>query len=89
MSNSLKTQKLSETTRFLSDVNTAWELTRDSIIKSCKDTVGFVQLNRKKWMSEETWQKVNHRHKLKEKGLNATTRQHPKKKRKPISQNRH
>ena len=62
------------------DVNTAWELTRDSIIKSCKDTVGFVQLNRKKWMSEETWQKVNHRHKLKEKGLNATTRQHPKKK---------
>ena len=29
-------------------------------------------------MSEETWQKVNHRRKLKEKGLNATTRQHKK-----------
>ena len=60
------------------DVNTAWELTRDSIIKSCENTVGYLQLNRKKWMSEETWQKVNHRLKLNEKGLNATTRQQKK-----------
>ena len=60
------------------DVNTEWELTRDSIIKSCEDTVSYLQLNRKKWMSEETWQKVNHRRKLKEKGLNATTRQQRK-----------
>ena len=30
------------------DVNTAWELTRDSIIKSCENTVGYLQLNRKK-----------------------------------------
>ena len=52
------------------DVNTAWELTRDSIIKPCEDTVSYLQLNRKKCMSEETWQKVNHRRKLKENGLN-------------------
>ena len=36
------------------DVNTALELTRDSIIKSCEDTVGYLKLNRKKLMSEET-----------------------------------
>ena len=35
--------------------NTAWELTRDSIIKSCENTVSYLKLNRKKWMSEETW----------------------------------
>ena len=29
-------------------------------------------------MSEETWQKVNHRRKLKQNGLNATTRQQKK-----------
>ena len=44
-----------EVLKNLNDNDTAWELTRDSIIKSCEDTVGYLQLNRKKWMSEEIW----------------------------------
>ena len=48
-------------------INIAWELIRDSILQSCEVTVGYLQPNRKKWMSEDTNQKVEQRREMKEK----------------------
>ncbi|CAG2214705.1 Craniofacial development protein 2 [Mytilus edulis] len=31
-------------------INTAWEMTRDSIVQACEETVGYLQQNRKQWM---------------------------------------
>ena len=42
-------------------INTAWEMTRDSIVLACEETVGYLQQNRKQWMSENTWKIVNER----------------------------
>jgi hypothetical protein len=44
-------------------------------VQSCEEAVGFTQQNRKRWMSDETWFKVNERRAIKEKLMNATTRQ--------------
>ncbi|CAC5392307.1 Fibrinogen-like protein A,Ryncolin-4,Angiopoietin-related protein 7,Angiopoietin-related protein 1,Ficolin-1-B,Ficolin-2,Ryncolin-1,Fibrinogen-like protein 1,Ficolin-1,Tenascin-X,Tenascin-N,Ryncolin-3,Fibroleukin,Fibrinogen C domain-containing protein 1,Ryncolin-2,Techylectin-5B,Fibrinogen alpha chain,Ficolin-1-A,Tenascin,Angiopoietin-4 [Mytilus coruscus] len=60
------------------NINTAWEMTRDSIVQSCEETVGYLQQNRKQWMSENTWKIVNERRQLKEKFLTAITRQQKK-----------
>ncbi|CAG2200464.1 unnamed protein product [Mytilus edulis] len=48
-------------------INTAWEMTRDSIVQACEETVGYLQQNRKQWMSENTWKIVNERRQVKEK----------------------
>ncbi|CAG2189489.1 unnamed protein product [Mytilus edulis] len=61
-------------------INTAWEMTRDSIVQACEETVGYLQQNRKQWMSENTWKIVNERIQVKEKVLTAITRQQKKKK---------
>jgi ABC-type xylose transport system substrate-binding protein len=47
-------------------------------VQSCEEAVGFTQQNRKRWMSDETWFKVNVRRAIKEKLMNATTRQEKK-----------
>jgi hypothetical protein len=47
-------------------------------VQSCEEAVGFTQQNRKRWMSDETWFKVNERKAIKEKLMNATTRQQKK-----------
>ncbi|CAG2187778.1 unnamed protein product [Mytilus edulis] len=59
-------------------INTAWEMTRDSIVQACEETVGYLQQNRKQWMSENTWKIVNERRQVKEKVLTAITRQQKK-----------
>ncbi|XP_071171115.1 craniofacial development protein 2-like [Mytilus edulis] len=59
-------------------INTAWEMTRDSIVQSSDETVGYLQQNRKQWMSENTWKIVNERLQVKEKVLTAITRQQKK-----------
>jgi hypothetical protein len=57
------------------DIEVAWEHTKTAIVQSCEEAVGFTQQNRKRWMSDETWFKVNERRAIKEKLMNATTRQ--------------
>ncbi|XP_071136997.1 uncharacterized protein [Mytilus edulis] len=59
-------------------INTAWEIIRDSIVQACEETVGYLQQNRKQWMSENTWKIVNERRQVKEKVLTAITRQQKK-----------
>ncbi|CAG2199180.1 unnamed protein product [Mytilus edulis] len=54
------------------------EMTRDSIVQACEETVGYLQQNRKQWMSENTWKIVNERRQVKEKVLTAITRQQKK-----------
>jgi gas vesicle protein len=57
-----------------SDINSIWEKTKTAIIETCKETIGYVQHNQKKWMSDETWARVEERRQAKQKVLNATTR---------------
>ena len=57
------------------DINSTWELTRDAIIKTCEETLGFIQQNRKRWISEKTWETICERRQDKERILNAKTRQ--------------
>ena len=37
------------------DTNSIWEKTKTAIIETCKETIGYVQHKRTKWMSDETW----------------------------------
>ncbi|CAC5372796.1 unnamed protein product [Mytilus coruscus] len=57
------------------NINTAWEMTRDSIVQSCEETVGYLQQNCKQWMSENKWKIVNERRQVIEKVLTAITKQ--------------
>jgi exonuclease III len=43
------------------DINSIWEKTKTAIIETCKETIGYVQHNQKKWMSDETWASVEER----------------------------
>lgn len=54
------------------DINSIWEKTKTAIIETCKETIGYVQHKRKKWMSDETWARVEERRQAKQKVLNAT-----------------
>ena len=60
------------------DIEVAWGHTKTAIVQSCEEAVGFTQQNHKRWMSDETWFKVNERRAIKEKLMNATTRQQKK-----------
>jgi hypothetical protein len=53
-------------------INSIWEKTKTAIIETCKETIGYVQHKRKKWMSGETWARVEERRQAKQKVLNAT-----------------
>ncbi|CAG2247382.1 unnamed protein product [Mytilus edulis] len=57
------------------DINNTWEQTKNVILETCEETLGYMQYKRKNWMSDNTWVKVEERRKAKEKVLNATTRQ--------------
>jgi hypothetical protein len=57
-------------------VNEIMEKTKTAIIKTCKETIGYVQHNWKKWMSDEIWARVEERRQAKQKALNVTTRSH-------------
>ena len=54
------------------DINSIWEKTKTAIIETCKETIGYEQHKRKKWMSDETWARVEERRQAKQKVLNAT-----------------
>ena len=56
------------------DINSIWEKTKTAIIETYKETIGYVQHKWKKWMSDETWARVEKRRQAKQKVLNATTR---------------
>ena len=57
------------------DINSTWEHTKDAIITTCEETLGYIQHNRKQWISEKTWETICERRQDKERILNATTRQ--------------
>ncbi|CAG2212371.1 unnamed protein product [Mytilus edulis] len=57
------------------DINNTWEQTKNVILETCEETLGYMQYKRKNWMSDNTWVKVEERRKAKEKVLNAITRQ--------------
>ncbi|CAG2203759.1 unnamed protein product [Mytilus edulis] len=57
------------------DINNTWEQTKNVILETCEETLGYMQYKRKNWMSDNTWVKVEERRIAKEKVLNATTRQ--------------
>ena len=57
------------------DINSTWEHTKDAIISTCEETLGYIQHNRKQWISEKTWETICERRQDKERILNATTRQ--------------
>ena len=56
----------------LDDINNIWGKTKTAIIETCKETIGYVQHKWKKWMSDETWARVEERRQAKQKVLNAT-----------------
>ncbi|VDI60697.1 Hypothetical predicted protein [Mytilus galloprovincialis] len=57
------------------DINNTWEQTKNVILETCEETLGYMQYKHKNWMSDNTWVKVEERRIAKEKVLNATTRQ--------------
>jgi hypothetical protein len=54
------------------DINSIWEKTKTAIIETYKETIGYVQHKRKKWMSDGTWARLEERRQAKQKVLNAT-----------------
>ena len=57
------------------DINSIWGKKQTVIIETGKETIGYVQHKRKKWMSDEKWARVEERRQAKQKVLNATRSQ--------------
>lgn len=36
------------------NIKSTWEQTKDAIIKTCEEALGFIQQNRKQWILETT-----------------------------------
>lgn len=60
------------------DIDDIWNSTKTAILEACEETVGFIQVKRKKWMSDQTWDTISERREIKEKLMSAKTRQQKK-----------
>lgn len=47
------------------DINTVWEQTKIAYVKTSEACLGFKQKTKKEWMTEDTWQIIEDRRKLK------------------------
>ena len=59
-------------------INLAWERSKQALLETCQETLGFIQHKRKNWISDDTWNKIEERRILKEKVLASKTRQQTK-----------
>ena len=59
-------------------MNLAWERSKQALLETCQETLGFIQHKRKNWISDDTWNKIEERRILKEKILASKTRQQTK-----------
>ena len=53
----------------------AWNNLKDATVGACEEVLGRPPVNRKPWISEESWKKVEERKKLKQEINQARTRQ--------------
>ena len=56
----------------------AWERSKQALLETCQETLGFIQHKRKTWISDDTWNKIEERRIIKEKVLASKTRQQTK-----------
>ena len=67
--------KPSELVNPITSIEMKWENFRNIAINAALDTAGLVQNNKKKWLSENTWSKIQDRKLMKQKILAAKTTQ--------------
>ena len=56
-------------------VHQSWTILKEATVGACEEVLGRPSVNRKSWISDETWQKVEERKKLKQDLNQARTRQ--------------
>ena len=56
------------------DVNEDWNNIRDVYIETCEEVLGKVERNRKEWLTDDTWRKIEERRQLKVEVDRARTR---------------
>ena len=56
-------------------IDLAWGRSKQALLETCQETLGFIQHKRKNWISDDTWNKIEERRIIKEKVLASKTRQ--------------
>ena len=46
-------------------IDLAWERSKQALLETCQETLGFIQHKRKTWISDDTWNKIEERRILK------------------------
>ena len=54
-------------------MNEDWKDVKDMYIKTCEEVLGKVERNRKEWLTDDTWRKIEERRQLKVEIGNART----------------
>jgi hypothetical protein len=55
-------------------VEEMWEAVKNTFIETCEDSLGYRELLKKDWSSDETWEKINQRRETKQLIFNSKTR---------------
>jgi hypothetical protein len=56
------------------DIENHWSMVKHVVLGTAEEVLGFKNSRRKEWMTEETWEKVAERRKVKEEFISSKTR---------------